>query len=267
MDSSQAPPGKITIQGAEHVSFLKCSGSLLVALILLSGCAGTVPSYRVHHSLLDSSKAKLPERVVLLPIAMEVSEISAGGVAEEVQAWSDQATQNVEDALKQYDEGDASIELVALPPLSASHAEAVQQHLALYDVVGGTAFSITNSPVAAWDHKRKHFDYTLGQGLEFLREQSGADTALVVIGMDQISSSERKALAVGAAILGVSVPLGQSFLSVGIVDLKSGDLLWLNYAYSYGNLDLREADDSVKMIQKMFEAYPGIDAYRQYAAK
>jgi len=250
------------------VSIVKYAGALLIAVTLLSGCAGTVPNYRVHHSLLDSSTATLPQRVVLLPIDMEVSEISAGGVTEEVHAWSDQASKNVEAALKQYAEGDATIELVEMPTsLSAPHVEAIQQHLALYDVVGGTAFSITNSAVPAWDHKRKHFDYTLGQGLDFLRKESGADTALIVVGMDQISSSERKALVVGAAILGVSVPLGQSFLSVGIVNLTNGDLLWLNYAYSYGNLDLREADDAIKMIRQMFEAYPGIDAYRQYAAK
>lgn len=241
--------------------------SVLIAGVLLTGCAAGIPNHRVHHSLLEAPAAQLPTRVLLLPIDVEVSEVSAGGVSEEVKSWSDQATHNVEQALRQHADADARVELVELPTLSPTETETVEQHLALYDVVGGTAFAITNTPVAAWDHKRKHFDYSLGSGLEFLRARSGAETALIVIGMDQISTTERKALAVGAAVFGVGIPLGVSFVSVGVVDLASGDLLWLNYAHSYGDADLRRAEDAAEMVEQMFQSYPGIEEYRQFTLK
>ncbi|NIR61498.1 MAG: hypothetical protein GWO02_19395 [Gammaproteobacteria bacterium] len=230
-----------------------------VGAALLGACA-SVPNHRVHQTLLEG-RASAPERMVLLPVDIEVSEISAGGVEEEVPAWSEAATENVERALQGYAAGRDSMSLVEAPTLSREERRRVEEHLALYDVVGGNAFRYTNLPVAAWRHKIREFDYTLGSGLAFLREKTGAEAAVVVIGSDQISSSGRKALMVVGAVAGVEVQKGTSFLSAGVIDLRTGNLLWLNYAADYGGRDLRKAEDATAMVNGMLSSYPGVEAF------
>jgi hypothetical protein len=58
------------------------------------------------------------------------------------------------------------------------------------------------------------------------------------------------------ALLGVVIPGGVSYLTAGVVDLKSGDLLWLNYEQDQGT-DLREAKDADTLLRKVFSTYPG----------
>lgn len=111
---------------------------------------------------------------------------------------------------------------------------------------------------AAWEHKRTRFDYTLGSGLAFLKEKTGADGAIVIVGEDLVSSAERKATAIVAALVGVAVPLGQSVILVGVVDLATGGLLWLHHTSSQ-HYDLKDYDAAKSMLAEIFGAYPGLE--------
>lgn len=239
---------------------------MLVLMTALVGCQTVPATHRVHHSLLDSPPKVLPKKVLLLPASLEVFEISAGGVAEKVEDWSRQAAAHADRGLKSYAASNASFQLVEMPPLSPQEKESLDQHLALYDMVAADAFQLTRVGGPAWQHKVKHFDYALGDGLRFLKQKTGADAALVVVGLDQISSADRKAMVLVAALFGVGIPLGISFLSTGVVDLESGDILWFNYATSYANRDLRKPEDADAMIKEMFVNYPGLEPYAQLAA-
>ena len=103
---------------------------------------------------------------------------------------------------------------------------------------------VTANDDPAWKHKREHFDYTLGPGLVYLQQKANADTALMVVGLDRVSSSGRKGTAVVAALFGVSIPLGSSNLVVGMIELESGDLLWTNSEFSYADEDLCKPEDA-----------------------
>ena len=86
---------------------------------------------------------------------------------------------------------------------------------------------------------------------------------MFVVGADNISSGGRKAAmvatAIFAALIGVYVvPVGApAFVSTGVVDLESGDILWLNYDLSVGSRDLRDAGDAAKMVSNIFDEFPG----------
>ena len=133
----------------------------------------------------------------------------------------------------------------------------LEDYLATYLQVAFAAHAVTLSDDPAWAHKRSHFDYTLGSGLQFLRDQSGADAALVIVGEDVVSTGGRKAAAFLAAVMGVGIPLGHSLVSVGVVDLTNGDLLWMHHTASV-RYDLKDPDAARTMIQEILGGYPGV---------
>jgi len=225
--------------------------------ITLAGCV-TVPTERVHHSLLELGTTKKPLRVLVLPPEVVVEEVSAGGVSEEVKAWSERATTNVERSIKSMVDSHPDLVAVPMPNLTDEEQKVLEQHLALYTMVGVTARLVTANDDPAWKHKREHFDYTLGPGLVYLQKKANADTALMVVGLDRVSSSGRKGTAVVAALFGVSIPLGSSNLVVGMIELESGDLLWTNSEFSYADEDLRKPEDAEDMIEGLFEEFPDL---------
>lgn len=233
---------------------------LLAATLLLGACA--VPAKHSVHQRLAASQNP-PKKLLLMPADIVVKEISLGGVAEKVDDWSLQGTRNVNAALATEAARKPGTQIIAMPALSAEEQARLDQHIALYDVVGANAFIFGKNHDPVWAHKRSNFDYTLGNGLKFLRDKSGADAAVFTTGIDHVSSSGRKAAFIVGALLGVQIPLGSSFLHVGVVDLETGDLLWTNYEGSYAGRDLRSKTDVDAMIGQIFQDYPGLPAGKQ----
>lgn len=220
----------------------------------------------VHYRLL-LSKSNLPKKVVVLPVNVEVIEVTAGGVEEKVPKWSREASLSVSNALSTAIVKQARLKVVHTPNFSGATLANVDEHLALYKLVVNTA-SRTTLP-----HKFRRFDYGIGPGLRALASQTGADAAILVYGRDYVSTAGRKAKAVAGNIPIINIfagpppKLGHSFIHVGIVDLRTGDLLWMNSNYREGSTNLRDAGDANKMMQTIFKWYPGIEEYRKVYAK
>jgi predicted phage tail protein len=92
--------------------------------------------------------------------------------------------------------------------------------------------------------------------LAFLREQTGADAALIVLGADFISSGGRKAAFIAGLALGIVVPLGQSFVTAGVVDLDSGDVRWMSFDAS-ASMDSRNPSDVDDLMRALYQTWPG----------
>ncbi|GAB4441891.1 MAG: hypothetical protein OHK0026_08240 [Rhodocyclaceae bacterium] len=235
------------------------NGLLIGCLALLCLPAGA--QQMIHHSLTDQPPRPLPRKMVAIPADILVREVSAGGVLERVPKWTEEASSNCTRAIREIAAERSDFELLAQPELSEEEREVLERYLATYLVVGSTAHGLTVIDDPAWAHKRKHFDYTLGTGLAFLREKTGADAAILMVGDDVVSTGERKTLAVVGALFGVAVPLGRSILAAGVVDLATGDILWMNYSASR-QYDLKDYASVRKMFDEMFRAYPGLDGKR-----
>lgn len=233
---------------------------LLFCAVPLSVQAGSTPHW-VHYTLLQG-KPKLPKKIVIMPVSVEVLEVTAGGVKEEVPEWSSEAGNNIMKSLSAAIKKDPTLSEAKLPKLSGNDASNVDEHMALYKLVVNTASNI------GWDHKVRRFDYGIGPGLESLRRMTGADAALMVYGRDHVSTAGRKAKAILGNIPIVNIftgpppQLGHSFIHIGMVDLKTGDLLWMNSEYRDGASNLRDYEDADDIISTIFEWYPGIDEYR-----
>jgi len=235
-------------------------GLIVLCVVALCGCATSRTS--VHRDLAQVDRS-LPRKVLLLPVEIRVHEISVGGVVEKVDDWSDQASANARRYIKSLANGRKVFQVVEAPPLGADDKAQLDQHVALYEVVAGSADLALMSPIGAWRERAKDFDYTLGPGLKPLAEHTGIDAAMILTGTDYISSAGRKAaMAMGVVLSalagGIFVPQGGiSFVSVGVVDMRTGNLLWFATDQS-GTTDLRNELDVQRMLEQMFQTYPGL---------
>ena len=243
----------------------KFRSAFLAVLVLACALPQSVQAadtpHWVHYRLLKNSSA-LPNKVVVLPVSIEVQEVTAGDVMEEVPEWSEEASRNVFESVSAAIRKDASLEEVSVPDLSDKTAEVVDEHMALYKLVVNTASDV------GWQHKIRRFDYGIVPGLAELQRKTGADAAVMVYGEDYVSTAGRKAKAVAGNIPIVNIfsgpapTLGHSFIHIGVVDLRTGDLLWMNSDYRKGTASLRNPEDTDNIIGSVFDWYPGIEKYR-----
>jgi hypothetical protein len=233
---------------------------IMIAVPLAAQAADT--PHWVHYKWMARNPA-LPKKVMVLPVNIEVVEVTAGGVEEKVPDWSKEASRSVFKALSAAINKQKGMKEVVAPQFSGAATANVDEHLALYKLVVNTA-SQTD-----WKHKVRRFDFAIGPGLKEVANQTGADAAIMVYGRDHVSTAGRKARAVVGHIpiinifTGPAPQLGHSYLHVGVVDLRTGDLLWMNSNYREGSTNLRDPDDAAKMIDAVFEWYPGIESYRK----
>ncbi len=240
----------------------------ILSVLLLSAC-GSQPSHRVHYRLVEG-QATLPSAgkpILLLAMDVEVSELSAGGLLDVVPSWTKEARQRLRAALEgQQGELLAGAHLVDLPALSDEERQRVDEHLALNETVAADALTMTG-PIygSKWQHKLKHFDYTIGPGLAFLADKTGADQALILIGRDIRTSSGRQAAFIALALLGVGIPMGQAVTFADVIDLRSGDILWLNRYFFMSGGGYSTDEHAQSIVRELFKPYPGVDEYRKFA--
>ena len=110
---------------------------LLVAATLLGGCAAG-HSAKEHHSIEHKPDSRPLQQVVPLPVDVDVDEMSAGGVKEEVPEWSDVVGDNVRNALlvsKDPDGRCCVTREVDSSSLINEESDILEEHLALFNSV------------------------------------------------------------------------------------------------------------------------------------
>ena len=242
------------------MSLLRLAGALAVAA-LMAGCA--TPKASVNQDVGKDPEKPLPHRILVIEPDIQVHEVSAGGVVEKVDDWSKEATGHALKSLENAVQSRHLFDAVQSPDLSADDKSLLEQYTGLYALVSGSAYGATHSPYSAWRDRAAQFDYTLGPGLKPFCERNKIDAAIFLVGTDYISSAGRKAaMAFGilaAAFTGiVIVPTSQpAFMSAGVVDLKTGDLLWYSTDIRSGSANLRDPAVMQSLIDDLFDTYPG----------
>lgn len=238
---------------------------LLAGMSPLAVLAASTPHW-VHYTLLNNTGG-LPKKVVVLPANIEVYEVTAGDVSEEVPEWSAEVSKNVLKALSETIKSEKTMSEVGFPRLAPPSAAVVDEHIALYKLV---ATAVDDNEL---DHKIRRFDFSIGPGLAALQRETGADAAIMVYGRDYVSTAGRKAKAVlgNIPIVGIfagqPATLGRSWVAIGVIDLRTGDLLWMNNETRGSTSNLRDFADAQSIIRSIFEWYPGIEQYRKVYVK
>ena len=196
-----------------------------------------------------------PQTLILSKPDVQVRELTASGIQEKVPQWGEQASVGVRAALESVMAQRSDFKVSPLPTLTDKEQDELDEFLAAYWVVGQAAHFMMNYGGSAWEHRRGKFDYTLGEGLPWLREKTGADAIVVALGDDVVSSSGRVAMTVLAAAAGVGLQGGRSIISFGVVDLRNGNISWLHYEQS-GIRDLKNPESAKVMTQAVFKSLP-----------
>ena len=247
------------------------TGLLIFLFLVLINVVQAEP--KVHHTIKKDPTSRPLRQIVFIPVDIDVYELTVGGVIEEVPEWSRKAKENIRSAILFTKEDNSEYyaqKQVDSSALTVEEREILEEHLALFKLVANNALWVTASynPARsgpAWEFKQKHFDYTLGPGLSFLKTKYDVDAGLLIFGRDVISSNERKAVAIVGAVFGVGVPLGHTMFIAGLVHFSTGDVLWLNQKVSTGAVDLRDPESTRSFIETLVEDYPGFKANEKRA--
>lgn len=239
----------------------KLSVTCIFFLFFISaGCTTTTPTTKLHHTIKDKQQTPQFKQIVLLPVDIDIYELSLGGVKEEVPEWSSKAEENIHSALLFSNEGKCSgavHKAVSTSDLTSKEREILEEHLALFSWVSGTAIWATSSFNKPWNFKQDYFDYTIGDGLRFLKTKYDIDAGLIIIGEETVSTGGRQAAAaLGAVLFGVYIPVGNAVLIGGLVDFETGNLLWMDYRAAGTGINLREFDTCKDFVEKLVEGYP-----------
>ena len=231
----------------------RATGALRV--IVLSACL-SIPT-------ICASKAKekepevtaAPLKVLLLPVDFDVLEMSAGGMIEPVPAATTEAEEALTVATVKVLKQTKKFQVIDLPAMSPEEAEILKEHVALYKLTAFNASQMIRLGGPAWKAKQKNFDYSIGDGLKFLIERSGADAAVVVAGAQVNSSGGRIAMMLLLAAAGVAIPIGGAQGTTGIIDLNTGNIQWLEERTgTKGNI--REKAGAEQTMMMMVGNYP-----------
>lgn len=158
-----------------------------------------------------------PIKVLLLPSDIKIISI---GVATTDESTDDSArmTAATDAALHTILANSRYFKLLAMPTLSADEQALLKQHVALYRIEAEDAYGFSVRG-GVWKDALADFDYSIGPGLAFLKQRSGADYALEVFGGDGESTG---------ANLFFGNRRGLNHLYAGLIDLATGNVVWLH---------------------------------------
>ncbi len=216
---------------------------------MLAGC--TVSNQRVA-SPADFSKPPSGSTFALVQPDVSLGLLGAVGIVEPRKDWSDAARTNLTAALSselaRRGQGATTISF------DAEGNDRIIQILHLNDAVGQSiqtfSYGLYTLPT------KKGFDWTLGEGANVIRDQHGADFALFINAKGSYASSGRVATMIGAALLGVSVPLGGQTIQASLVELKTGRIVWYNLAVAGPNADMRSPEGATALVTSLMASAP-----------
>lgn len=196
-------------------------------------------------------------RIVLMRPSITVGAQSTGGMFEPNADWTAQARDNLARAIgaMQGQLGNSVVDIVEPVGPDAANLAEYQQ---LFSTVADSVIVYQFFPGNRLPTKKREdsFEWTMGPGVAGLPGIAGADYALFIYTEDQFGSTGRKAVQLLAALGGVSVPTGVHKGFAGLVDLKTGDLVWLNADLQMGG-DVRTPEGAQKRVMQLFEGFPG----------
>lgn len=198
--------------------------------------------------------ATAPIKIVVFRPDVSVGSQSTGGLDEPNADWTTQArtelTRSLEGALKA-----RSGDMVLMPELQGEDAVLLANYRSLFKAVTDAVVAHRLFKGNRLPTKLDKFDWTLGPGVSKLAQLGGGDYGLFFLTHDSYGSAGRKVLQIFAAAAGAYVKSGVHMGYAGLVDLKTGDLVWINADLAMGG-DVREADGAAKRVQQLLEDFP-----------
>jgi hypothetical protein len=189
--------------------------------------------------------------------AIRVGAQSTGGMFEPNADWTAQARDNIGQALREC-QSKLGNELLVYDEGATGEGPLAAQYANLFGTVADSVieyqfFKGNRLPTKV---RQNAFEWGMGPGLAALQSLKGGDYGLFINTYDAYGSTGRKVLQVFAALGGIAVTSGEHIGYAGLVDLKSGDLMWLNADRQMGG-DVRSPEGAHKRVRQLLEGFPG----------
>ncbi len=230
--------------------------SILLFLIITISCAPKV--YRAHPEL--ESRIKNVNIPGLLPPDVKIYELTAGGIKELRDEWSEKGKENVLRTIKEnFNEKKFNIKILTIDEEIEEELEDIH---ALYRAVSRSVQLHTYGPFL-FPEKQKNFDYSIGS-IEKILQRLGSDAMIFVYGHDEISTGGRKALTalgvIAGAFTGVMIMprSGITSMNIALVD-TSGTILWYSMRISQGGHDLRNPSSVSSLLKNILSDFPSLE--------
>jgi hypothetical protein len=245
------------------------SFALIAFTYLLSGCVAA-PSFKASASFAD--QARKIQTVVLVPSEITVYQIDAGGVRQEIEAWSVQAKDNLVSAVQDELRTRLNAAVRIADDKSVSEERLLLETERLYDAVAAMillhTYSNPNLVGYIFDEKLKTFDYSLGSEVHNLARE--AEALLLMDAQDHVWTGGRQALQALGVVLGIGAGVatgvfivpqmgGGTALRAALVDGRTGDILWFNAVAAGSGTDLRDYASATQMVRELFKDFLGSD--------
>ncbi len=197
-------------------------------------------------------------RIALLEPRIMVGEQSTGGMFEPNADWTEQARENLERELTKV-LGSVGNEVVKLDLATVPDGESVRRYNYLFGAVAGSVMEYQFFPGNRLPTKKndKSFEWSVGPGLRDAAALEGYDYVLMIRTKDAYGSTGRKALQIVGLLAGVGVTSGEHLGMAGLIDVKTGDLVWLNADMQMGG-DPRTPEGASKRVSQLLEGFPGM---------
>jgi len=228
-----------------------CAPLFLCVAAFVSGCQ----HQPLQQQITEFNRDLHQPRILVMPVDIELSELTAAGLQEPKAEWTAAAKANVIDVLREeqtargngmveYDENtDTQLEEDVFHELSKLHG-----------VIGNTIaiHSLTNTRLP---NKNGKFDWTLGPDVQKLARRYDADYALFIYVRDSYASAGRVAVIIFAAIMRYGVQGGTQVGYASLVDLKTGDIVWFN-RLARASGDLRTKGPAQETVRTLLNGLP-----------
>jgi hypothetical protein len=219
----------------------------VLTIAALAGCAAPVQRQAPE---LRREASKVP-RIVVMPLDVELAQLTAGGMDEPHAEWTEAALKHMHAAL----DDEARTRNVKLVDFQSDRGspedrQASLDLVKLHRAVGGAVLVHQYLPTLALPSKEGKFDWSLGPSVTAIARAHEADYALFLFVRDSYATAGRVAAIVVGALIGVGVPGGSQVGFASLVDLETGDIVWFNrLARAHG--DLRTPDAAAETVKAL----------------
>ncbi|MHC9417247.1 hypothetical protein ACYZX9_01425 [Sphingomonas citri] len=197
-------------------------------------------------------------QILLLRPRITVGAQSTAGLFQANADWTAQARERIDAALAAA-QRTLGNEVVRAPEAIGADTRLVADYQALFAVVAQSVIDYQFFKGNRLPTKKRadQFDWTLGPDVARIARGQGCDYALFVDTEDAYGSTGRKIFQLlAAATVGVGVRSGEHTGYAGLVDLRTGDLVWLNADRQMGG-DVRTPEGAAKRVAELLEGFPG----------
>ena len=193
-------------------------------------------------------------RVVLFRPDVSVGEQSTGGLDQPNAGWTEQAREQLTAALGKA-QAERNIELKLMPELAGDDAKTMSDYRKLFKTVADSVIKHRLFGIDPLPTKEEKFDWTLGEGASQLGMLGGGEYGLFFYTLDSYESGSRRMARLLAAQMGAEQPKETNMGYAGLVDLKTGDLVWINVDVKMAG-DVRTSEGAALRITELLDGFP-----------